>query len=139
VRVVHSVSSTDAWAKRERAPLRVGRDEYWDFTLNKTLEEITSMQPGLRPLRRPAVSIMHEVGHLLAPDGASGTLPKWLQEGYAETLPSNIGDDRTASTTPSTTPRASASAPPSGGATATFGAPRSSTGSTSSTPASCTR
>jgi hypothetical protein len=38
---------------------------------------------------------MHEVGHLLAPDGASGTLPKWLQEGYAETLPSNIGDDLT--------------------------------------------
>jgi hypothetical protein len=95
VRVVHSVSSTDAWAKRERAPLRIGRDEYWDFTLNKTLEEITSMQPDYGPFGGPPVSIMHEVGHLLAPDGASGTLPKWLQEGYAESLPSNIGDDRT--------------------------------------------
>ena len=95
VRVVHSVSMTDGWAKRQRAPLRVGRNEFWDFNLNKTMEEITSMQPDYGPFGGPPVSIMHEVGHLLAPDGAGGTLPKWLQEGYAESLPSNIGDDRT--------------------------------------------
>jgi hypothetical protein len=91
VRVVHSVSETDAWANRDRPQLR----NHWDFRLNKTLAEITSMQPDYGPFGGPPVSIMHEVGHLLAPDGASGTLPKWLQEGYAETLPSNIGDDRT--------------------------------------------
>jgi len=91
VRVVHNVSETQAWADRDRAPLR----NHWDFRLNKTLQEITSMQPDYGPFGGPPVSIVHEIGHLLAPDGASGTLPKWLQEGYAETLPSNIGDDRT--------------------------------------------
>src|SRR5581483_10889759 len=34
-------------------------------------------------------------GHWLAPDGGIGTLPKWLAEAYAESLPSNIGDDLT--------------------------------------------
>src|SRR6185436_19524740 len=79
VRVVHSVSMTDAWAKRQRALLRVGRTEFGDFNLNKIMEEITSMQSDYGPFGGPPVSIMHEVGHLLAPDGAGGTLSKWLQ------------------------------------------------------------
>ena len=91
MRVVHYVGSTNRWPDLNRPPLRNARGEHWDFELTKTLEEITSMQPDYGPFGGPPVSIMHEVGHLISPDGGGGKLPKWLQETYAETLPSNLG------------------------------------------------
>lgn len=65
-----------------------------DFNLRKTVAEITSMQPDYGPFGGPPVSIMHEAGHWVAPDGCNGKLPKWLGETYAELLPSQTGDDR---------------------------------------------
>jgi len=91
VRVVHYVGTNNRWPDLNRPPLRNARGEHWDFELTKTLEEITSMQPDYSPFGGPPVSIMHEVGHLISPDGAGGKLPKWLQETYAESLPSNLG------------------------------------------------
>jgi hypothetical protein len=91
VRVVHYIGTTNRWPDLRRPPLRNARGEHWDFELTKTLEEITSMQPDYGPFGGPPVSIMHEVGHLIAPDGAGGKLPKWLQETYAELTPSHLG------------------------------------------------
>jgi hypothetical protein len=68
--------------------------ECCDFNLRKTLAEITSMQPDYGPFGGPPVSIMHEAGHWIAPDGGNAKLPKWLGETYAELLPSQIGEDR---------------------------------------------
>ena len=67
---------------------------YLDFNLRKTVAEITSMQPDYGPFGGPPVSIMHEAGHWISPEGGSGKLPKWLNETYAELLPSHIGEDR---------------------------------------------
>ena len=91
MRVVHYVGTSNRWPDLNRPPLRNARGEHWDFELTKTLEEITSMQPDYGPFGGPPVSIMHEVGHLIAPDGGGGKLPKWLGETYAESLPSNLG------------------------------------------------
>ena len=66
-----------------------------DFRLRKTIAELTSMLPEHGPFGGSPVSIMHEAGHWIAPDGANGRLPKWLGEAYAELLPAQIGDDRT--------------------------------------------
>jgi hypothetical protein len=92
MRIVHYIrrDGDTPWGQ-----LNKGMRGYWDFTLEKTLTEITSMQPDYGPYGGPPVSIMHEAGHVISPDGANGTLPKWLQETFAETLPSNIGDDLT--------------------------------------------
>jgi hypothetical protein len=87
--------------RRGRLVHWVGDDEFpgphqgGDFNLRKTLAEITSMQPDYGPFGGPPVSIMHEAGHWIAPDGGNAKLPKWLGETYAELLPSQIGDDRT--------------------------------------------
>jgi hypothetical protein len=91
-----------AWGNNRRGRLVhwIGNNEFpgphqgGDFNLRKTLEEITSMQPDYGPFGGPPVSIMHEAGHWIAPDGGNGKLPKWLGETYAELLPSHIGDDR---------------------------------------------
>jgi hypothetical protein len=91
VRVVHYIASTRRWGELGRPELRNARGQHWDFDLTKTLAEITSMQPDYGPFGGPPVSIMHEVGHLIAPDGAGGKLPKWLAETYAESLPANLG------------------------------------------------
>jgi hypothetical protein len=92
-----------AWGNDRRGRLVhwVGDNEFpgphtnGDFNLRKTIAEITAMQPDYGPFGGPPVSIMHEAGHWIAPDGGNGKLPKWLAETYAELLPSHIGDDRT--------------------------------------------
>lgn len=99
--------ATPAEYTRAWGPNRRGRLVHWvgdndfpgpgsfqDFNLRKTIAEITSMQPDYGPFGGPPVSIMHEAGHWIAPDGGNGKLPKWLQETYAELLPSHTGDDR---------------------------------------------
>jgi hypothetical protein len=91
VRVVHYIGTTNRWPDLNRPKLRNARGEHWDFELTKTLAEITSMQPDYSPFGGPPVSIMHEVGHLIAPDGGGGKLPKWLGETYAELTPSHLG------------------------------------------------
>jgi hypothetical protein len=89
VRIVHYIYDTTKWESLGRPPYSDASGEYSDFVLQNPLADLEQSQPDYGPMGGIPVSINHEAGHLLAPDGGSGTLPKWLAETYAELAPSN--------------------------------------------------
>ncbi|HVJ19854.1 MAG TPA: hypothetical protein VM686_30770, partial [Polyangiaceae bacterium] len=64
---------------------------FFNFVLQNPMAELIVSQPDYGPMGGIPVSINHEAGHFIAPDGGEGTLPKWLGETYAELAPSNRG------------------------------------------------
>ncbi len=80
------------------------------------------MQPDYGPFGGPPVSIMHEVGHLISPDGGGASCPSGCRRPTPRPLPAQPGRAQ-AFTTPSTTPRARASAADRWWCDGTFGGP----------------
>jgi hypothetical protein len=92
MRIVHYLGARK-FGELGRAPYREGRAEFWDFDLSFKPEELEPNHYGAwGPV--PEV-LLHEMGHVLAPDGAVGIdsagVPRWVQETYADMLCTKFG------------------------------------------------
>ena len=95
MRIVHYLGARK-WSDLGRPDHREGNATFWDFDLSFKPEELAD--PGMRHYGRWSVVpevLLHEMGHVLAPDGAVGTdsagVPRWLQETYADLLCTKFG------------------------------------------------
>jgi len=95
MRIVHYIGARK-FGELGRPAYREGRATFWDFDLSFKPEELGD--PGMKHYGRWGVVpevLIHEMGHVLAPDGAVGTdsagVPRWIQETYADMLCTKFG------------------------------------------------